>query len=195
VAKTNIRDGFLKYLDKQSITFAPQPVNAFDRYTQGKVNGTKLLWYPSYALVSATGDFGVDTGPWTAHWDEGGKQQTAYGEWLSIWARDSTGTWKALFAAGIDPPAEDKAKPLAGEDVRFTTKGGALYAIFMEAPERESAIASLGTRALPDAVIEKVELLGGPPLPFRRGEHALRLTLPRGNGFTPAVRIMARGLV
>jgi len=113
VAKHGIRDGFLKYLDKQSITFGPQPINAFDRYSQGKASKTQLLWYPSYALVSASGDFGVDTGPWTAHWEEEGKQQTAYGEWLSIWAKDSTGTWKALFDAGTGHDAEDKAKPLA----------------------------------------------------------------------------------
>ena len=59
----------------------------------------------------------------------------------------------------------------------------ALYAIFLEWPERESAIASLGTHALPDAVFDKVELLGGPPLEFRRDSDALRLTLPRESGF------------
>jgi alpha-L-fucosidase len=48
---------------------------------------------------------------------------------------------------------------------------------------------------MPDAVIEKVELLGGPPLPFRRDENALRLSITRQDGgFTPALRIRGRGL-
>ena len=57
-------------------------------------------------------------------------------------------------------------------------------------------IASLGTRALPDAVIERVELLGGPALDFRRDAEALRLILqPSQGAFTPAIRIVGRGLV
>jgi ketosteroid isomerase-like protein len=113
VAKTGIRDGFLQYFDKQAVTFAPKPVNGFDYYTGRKPNSTQLLWYPSFALVSSDGNFGVDTGPWTAHWMQDGKEQTAYGEWLSIWHRDDSGTWKTLFDAGLDHEPEDKAAPLA----------------------------------------------------------------------------------
>ena len=106
-AKLGIRDGFLRYFDKQAITFAPQPVNGYDFYTNKKPSATKLDWYPSFALLSASGDFGVDTGPWIAHWEDGGKAQEAHGEWLSIWHRNAQGQWKALFDAGIghDKPA------------------------------------------------------------------------------------------
>ncbi len=107
-AKLGIRDGFLQYFDKQAITFAPQPVNGYDFYTKKKPSATKLDWYPSFALVSASGDFGVDTGPWVAHWEEGGKTQEAHGEWLSIWHRNAAGRWKALFDGGVshDKPAQ-----------------------------------------------------------------------------------------
>ena len=78
--------------------------------------------------------------------------------------------------------------------MRFTHKGETLYAIFMEWPERESAIASLGASA--GGVIEKVELLGGGPLQFRRDAEALHVALPPADGaFTPAIRILGRGLV
>ena len=92
---------------------------------------------------------------------------------------------------------EDQAKPFTGADIRFTRKGEALYAIFMEWPDSESAIGSLGERSLPDAVIEGVELVGGPSLRFRRDSDALRASLPpppRG-AFTPVIRILGRGLV
>jgi alpha-L-fucosidase len=109
--------------------------------------------------------------------------------------------WRSFGEGPTGPPpagafGEDKAKNLTARDVRFTAKDGALYAIFMEWPDGESAIASLGTRALGDAVVERVEILGGPTLEFRRDAEALRLTLPRaGDGFTPAIRINGRGLV
>ena len=99
------------------------------------------------------------------------------------------------------PPAgafgEDKQKPFTGEDIRFTKKGDTLYAIFLDWPQAESALASLGGSALPDAVIERVDLLGGPELRFRRDADALRLTLPppADGSFIPALRISGRGLV
>jgi alpha-L-fucosidase len=110
-----------------------------------------------------------------------------------------TRPWRSYGEGPTKPPPgmlnETEAKPFTSEDVRVTTKGGAVYAIFMEWPEGESAIASLGRRAAPDAVVERIELLGGPPLQFRRDADSLRVALPRGDGFTPAIRILGRGLV
>lgn len=112
----------------------------------------------------------------------------------------ATRPWRRFGEGPTRPPEgalnEDQAKPFTAEDVRFTRKGDALYAIFMEWPERESVLASLGERMLPGAAIELVDLLGGPELPFRRDDDGLRLSLPRdGGSFTPAIRIRGRGLV
>jgi alpha-L-fucosidase len=88
-------------------------------------------------------------------------------------------------------------KPYTAEDVRFTRKGDTLYAIFMEWPEGESPITSLGRNALRGARIERIDLLGGHEVTFRQEAGALRLVLPpaeRG-AFTPAVRIRGRGLM
>jgi len=90
---------------------------------------------------------------------------------------------------------EDQAKPFGPEDIRFTRKGEALYAIFLERPTSKVAIKSLGTRRLPLAVIENVELLGGPPLQFSHNADALQVVLPRLDAaIVPAVRIRGRGL-
>jgi alpha-L-fucosidase len=57
---------------------------------------------------------------------------------------------------------EGKGKPFTAEDVRFTTKGDALYAIVMGAPTATVRIKSLGTAAnLLSAPIATVELIGG----------------------------------
>lgn len=108
--------------------------------------------------------------------------------------------WRVFGEGPTQPPtghiSENQAKPFTAEDVRFTTKGGALYAILLGWPERETAIASLGTRALPDAAVERIDLIGGPELSFKRDGNALRLALPpAGKGaFVPALRIRGRGL-
>ncbi|MGE5625224.1 MAG: DUF4440 domain-containing protein [Bacillota bacterium] len=107
VAEHGIRDGFLMHLDKQSITFAPKPVNAFDFYAQKKPNSTKLDWYPVYAVVSADGAFGVDTGPWTASYTQDGTEKSANGEWLTVWAKDQSGAWHALFDGGVTHAAPE----------------------------------------------------------------------------------------
>ena len=56
---------------------------------------------------------------------------------------------------------EGKGKPFTAEDVRFTTKGGALYAIVLGWPAKELAIKSLGTAAgLLEKPVTGVRLLG-----------------------------------
>ena len=92
---------------------------------------------------------------------------------------------------------EGQQKPYTAEDVRFTKKGETLYAVFLEWPQAESAIASLGRDALPGAKIERIDLLGGPELQVRREADALRLTLPpaQDGAFTPAIRIRGPGLI
>jgi len=111
VARKGINEGFLMYLDKQAIGFAPGPVKSYEGYSKRKPSNSKLDWYPAYALVASSGDFGVDTGPWTATWVKDGKTQQAHGEWLTIWARDKDGKWKALFDSGTghEPGSTEKA--------------------------------------------------------------------------------------
>ena len=83
------------------------------------------------------------------------------------------------------------------KDIRFTTKRDALYAILLGWPQGDSSIRSLGTASHPNAVIEDVELLGGPKPQFRRDAEALRLTLPpaKNGALMPVLRIRGRGLV
>jgi alpha-L-fucosidase len=81
----------------------------------------------------------------------------------------ATRPWK-IFGAGpgseIKPPAgqqfnENSRQDFTAQEVRFTTKGGTLYAFFMGWPEKEIVIAPLATGS-PNVAgkIAKVELLG-----------------------------------
>ena len=113
----------------------------------------------------------------------------------------ATRPWRKYGEGPTQPPppgafGEDKQKPFTSEDVRFTKKGETLYAIFLDWPQGESAITSLGSAALADAVVERVDLLGGPELQFQRNPDALWLSLPppREGDFIPAIQIRGRGL-
>lgn len=112
----------------------------------------------------------------------------------------ATRPWRRFGEGPTKPPLgmlnEDQAKPFTAQDIRFTRKGDTLYAILLDWPSNEVAIESLGVRALADAVVEHVELIGGPSVEFRRDTGALHLSLPPASGgYVPTLRIRGRGIV
>jgi alpha-L-fucosidase len=75
---------------------------------------------------------------------------------------------------------ENNRKDFAADEVRFTTKGNALYAFFMGWPDKEIVIAPLKTTS-PNVMgrIESVALLGHPgPLDWKHDERGLVVQLP-----------------
>jgi alpha-L-fucosidase len=110
-----------------------------------------------------------------------------------------TRPWRVFGQGPTKPPSgmlnEQEAKPFTAEDIRFTRNGADLYAIFLDWPAGESAIASLGKARL-QGTIERVDLLGGPDLAFRHDANALSLTVPPGaaDEFVPTIRIRGTGL-
>jgi alpha-L-fucosidase len=75
---------------------------------------------------------------------------------------------------------ENARQDFTAEEVRFTTKAGALYAFFMGWPEREVVIAPLATTS-PHVVgrVENVALLGyAGPLSWKHDERGLVVQLP-----------------
>ena len=126
---------------------------------------------------------------------------TELAAWMKVNSEAIHGTrpWMTYGEGPTNPKAGAFAESGddGAQDIRFTTKGDALYAILLGWPQEQSAIRSLGGHVLRDAVIERVDLLGGPKLQFRRQFDALRLTLPRpqGDALMPVLRIRGRGLV
>ena len=117
--------------------------------------------------------------------------------WFALNGEAIYGTrpWRVFGEGPTRPKAghmgEGKAAPFTSADIRFTAKGGALYAILMDWPEGETTIASLA-----GAAIERVQLLGGPSLPFRVDSSGLRFRLPSPaeRAFVPTVRIDGGGI-
>ena len=88
---------------------------------------------------------------------------------LGAWLRQNG---EAIYAS--KPWIRPSAKTTDGIGVRFTQKGGSVYAILLDQPKgRETAIEGL---FLPAGA--KVTLLGGGDIPWKQDGHAARLTLP-----------------
>ena len=75
---------------------------------------------------------------------------------------------------------EGKGKPFGPADMRFTTKGDTLYAVVFGWPDNgKVTIKSLSEgNTLRPGTINKVQLLGGGELPFKRNSEALEIMLP-----------------
>jgi len=88
---------------------------------------------------------------------------------------------------------ESKLKGFTPQDIRFTTKAGALYAITLGRPGERVTIASLNGRA-----VRRVEVVGHPaPLSFRQDNQGLHVDIPDGasHDFGVALKISGPGLV
>jgi alpha-L-fucosidase len=127
------------------------------------------------------------------------------GEWMGRFSGAIHGTrpWK-IFGEGPTQAAagmfgEKNQKPYTPEDLRFTTKGGDLFAITLGRPKGTVTIASLAAGA-PHAkgAISRIELVGtGAKLSFRRDARGLHVDVPQGasHPFGVALRIVGKGLV
>jgi len=116
----------------------------------------------------------------------------------------ATRPWDIFGEGPFAPPAagdmdEWKAKPFSHEDIRFTTKAGALYALVQDWPENGFVQVYSMAEGSPQrkGTIEKVELLGyAEPLKFELGMDGLSVKLPDAEPtFTPVLKITGSGLV
>ena len=95
---------------------------------------------------------------------------------------------RILAGAGMN---ENKKPDLGAADVRFTTKGDALYAFLQGWPANEAVVQSLATASLQlPGKIASVQLLGrAGNLQFTQDEKSLRVTLPEAKPATADIGI------
>jgi ketosteroid isomerase-like protein len=132
-----IRESFLKFFADDSVLFAPGPTNGKAFYEKFAEKGRRLIWGPSFATISNSGEMGVTTGPWHLEKSNTDNEVLGYGEFATIWKRQANKEWKVALDIGIEhpkPPGEQpKAQLLAPAATRKPDKN---------APSNESALAN-----------------------------------------------------
>jgi hypothetical protein len=95
------KEAFQHFIDSNSIMFDyGKQISAIEFWNKREKNATVLNWWPQYAEISASGDFGYTTGPWTF---QPTKTDTvvARGQYITVWHINKNGEWKFLVDLGI----------------------------------------------------------------------------------------------
>src|ERR1051326_8943026 len=100
-ATRGTRDAFIEFLADDGIVFQPGPVNGKKFWTERERRKGLLSWEPEYADVSRAGDLGWTTGPWEFRPNGPDEKPAAFGEYFTIWKKQSDGSWKAVLDRGV----------------------------------------------------------------------------------------------
>ncbi|HEY1338335.1 MAG TPA: alpha-L-fucosidase, partial [Bryobacteraceae bacterium] len=124
-------------------------------------------------------------------------------KWMEVNGEGIYGTRPWTISGNATPPPanqqrgfnERNRKDLTANDVRFTTKGGALYAFVMGWPEREAVVPTLAVGgANRVGKISNVEVLGRRgKLKFVQDETSLRVTMPPEKPCDYAITLKVEG--
>ena len=101
--KQNTRDAFLFYLSDKAVTAEPgKGPRCGKKYLESqKPNESWLYWHPSFSEIASSGDFGYNTGPWEFRVKRDDEHAAAFGQFLSVWIKETNGEWKVALDMGI----------------------------------------------------------------------------------------------
>jgi len=139
-------------------------------------------------IVAKNGCMLLDVGPKVdgTFPEESEKILLELGDWLRVNGEAIYGT-RPFTVYGEGPThneggagfSENKDKPYTGQDVRYTTKGDALYAIFLGRPERTVTLSSVNPLKLPSGRIHSINVLGsGEKVAWHSEGNGITLNIP-----------------
>ena len=101
--ETTMRDAFLAFLAEDAILFRPYPVSGKQWIREHPSPADLLIWTPSFADLSQSGDMGYTLGPWEIR-DRSSGRPLNCGHFMSIWKVQSDSSWKVALDLGIGHP-------------------------------------------------------------------------------------------
>jgi ketosteroid isomerase-like protein len=100
-ATKGTRAAFLEFLADDGIVFQPGPVNGRKFWSERQPAKGLLSWQPAFADVSRAGDLGYTTGSWEFQPNGPQDQPVAFGQYFTIWKKQSDGSWKVVLDRGV----------------------------------------------------------------------------------------------
>lgn len=95
------RTAFLEFLDSNGVVFEHgKAVNGLETWQKKELRPGQLNWFPEYAEIALSNDFGYTTGPWELR-RTAGDSVIARGHYTTIWHLTQKGEWKFLADLGV----------------------------------------------------------------------------------------------
>ena len=109
-AAKGTREAFIANLADDSTLFRPHAVAGKKWMIEQPARPGLLVWQPIFADISRSGDLGYTTGPWEFRKNGSEDKEVAHGHYITLWKKQSDGTWKVVIDTGINnPPPTAKA--------------------------------------------------------------------------------------
>jgi len=100
------REAFLAFIAEDGTLFRPTAVKGkqwlLEHVPAPSTKRPLLAWQPSFAEVARAGDLGYTFGPWEFKQDIKDQKPIAYGHFVTVWQKQSDGSWKFVVDLGIE---------------------------------------------------------------------------------------------
>ena len=99
-------EAFVKNFAEESAIFTDKWITNGKQFSkERKASPLVLKWEPEFLDISASGDFGISTGPWEVQEYRPNTAALATGYFLTVWKKQSEGEWKVILDGGSETPA------------------------------------------------------------------------------------------
>jgi ketosteroid isomerase-like protein len=108
-----IKESFATYIADDGILVRGGAFVQGKAWTQAHPNPpASLIWWPTHAGISASGDLGWDTGPYEVR-GAGSDDVVGVGNFVTVWKKQADGNWRFAIDLGNDyaTPTGDKSTP------------------------------------------------------------------------------------
>jgi len=100
------REAFLAFIADNGTLFRPRAEKGkqwlLEHIPAPSTKRPLLAWQPSFAYVARAGDLGYTFGPWEFKPDINDQKPIAYGHFVTVWQKQSDGSWKFVVDLGIE---------------------------------------------------------------------------------------------
>jgi ketosteroid isomerase-like protein len=169
----NTRAAFLANVTDKSIGFAAGEIKSEKTNWENATAGEEWLhWAPVFLDVSASGDFGYTTGPWSYSVSKQSEKPEGFGEYVTIWEKQPDGVWKILVDVGVNHGAcEVDGKPVKTSTIMTNaakSKGNAQKEMVQAERKLMASLKDKSIRAYEPWLSKEIKFFREGSLPFTR---------------------------
>lgn len=181
----NTKEAFLKFMDSGAVVFDKGEIQKAKQVWEAKQpTSGKLIWYPTFAVISTSGDLGITTGPWEYKATADVKDTAlSSGAFMTVWTKKNN-EWKWLVDLGITHnlknPRSSGVSSVELNHVERTTYDAGRYMLMAE-QNFINAYKTNGKEAYNDVADNDIHLLNPNQLPVH-GIYSLDAALVNMSG-------------